>query len=58
MTIDEIKTPEDILSFMNENKEYGWLDINNIEHIKTMKNFRRIYRISSPEPDNSLMQIL
>ena len=47
MTIDEIKTPEDILSFMNENIEYGWLDINNNEHIKTMKNFRRIYRISS-----------
>lgn len=49
MTINEIKTPEDILTFMNENIKYGWLDINNEEHIKTMKDFRRIYRTSSVE---------
>ena len=47
MTIDEIKTPNDILDFMNENIEYGWLDIDNNEHIKTMKHFRKIYRTSS-----------
>ena len=27
MTIDEIKTPQDILDFMNEHIKYGWLDI-------------------------------
>ena len=40
MTINEIETPNDILSFMNENIEYGCLDLYNKEHIKTMKNFR------------------
>ncbi len=47
MKINEIKTPEDILEFMNENIKYGWLDINNEEHIDNMKNFRRLYRTST-----------
>lgn len=47
MTIDEIKTPEDILEFMNEHIRYGWLDINNEEHIDNLKNFRRLYRTAS-----------
>ena len=29
MTVVEIKTPQDILEFMNENIKYGWLGINN-----------------------------
>ena len=39
----EIKIPEDILEFMKENIEYGWIDINGNKHIKTMKYFRRLY---------------
>ena len=35
----EIKIPEDILEFMKENIEYGWIDINGNKHIKTMKDF-------------------
>ena len=49
MTIDNIKTPNDILEFMKENIRYGWLDINGEEHIGNMKNFRRIYKTSSLE---------
>ncbi len=49
MKINEIKTPNDILTFMNDNIEYGWLDIYNNEHIKTMKDFRKIYRTSSTD---------
>lgn len=47
MTIDEIKTPEDILEFMKEHIKYGWLDINNEEHIDNLNNFRRLYRTAS-----------
>lgn len=47
MTINEIKTPEDILEFMKEHIKYGWLDINNEEHINNLKNFRRLYRTAS-----------
>ena len=47
MTIEYIKTPQDILEFMNEKIKYGWLDINNEEHIGNMKNFRRLYRTST-----------
>ena len=49
MKIDDIKTPEDILGFMKENIKYGWLDINNEEHIGNMKNFRELYRTSTLE---------
>ncbi len=44
-----INTPEDILEFMKKNIKYGWLDINNSEHIGNMKDFRRLYRTSSIE---------
>lgn len=47
MKIEEIKNPEDILTFMNESIEYGWLDFNGEKHVKTMKDFRRIYRTIS-----------
>ena len=47
MEIRDIKTPEDILAFMKEHIEYGWLDINNEEHVKTMKGFRKLYRTST-----------
>ena len=44
MKIDDIKTPEDILEFMNDNIKYGWIDINNEKHIGNMKGFRSLYR--------------
>ena len=44
-----MKTPEDILNYMNENIKYGWLDINGEEHLGNMKNFRRLYRTMSLE---------
>ena len=49
MKVEDIKTPNDILDYMNENIKYGWLDINNEEHIGNMKNFRKLYRTSSLE---------
>ncbi|GAA0077659.1 hypothetical protein UT300005_20370 [Clostridium sp. CTA-5] len=49
MDINEIKFPKDIFQYMNDNIEYGWIDINGDKHIKTMKDFRKIYRISSIE---------
>lgn len=47
MGIEEIKTPQDILKYMNENIEYGWKDVDGKIHIKTMKDFRRTYRTMS-----------
>ena len=47
MNISEIKSPEDILEFMNQNIKCGWLDINEEEHIGNMKDFRKLYRTSS-----------
>ena len=44
MNINNIKTPQDILQFMDDNIKYGWLDINNEEHIGNMKGFRTLYR--------------
>ena len=49
MKINEIRTPENILEFMNEHIKYGWIDIYNEEHIGNMKNFRKLYRTSSIE---------
>ena len=39
----EIRTPEDILKFMNENIKYGWVDMNGNKQINTMKEFRKLY---------------
>ena len=49
MEIKDIKTPEDIVTFIHENIKYGWLDIENKEHIHEMKNLRRLYRTSTVE---------
>ncbi len=49
MKLENIKTPQDVLEFMKQNIKYGWLDINNEKHINNMKDFRRLYRISSIE---------
>ena len=49
MTLENIKTPQDILDFMNEHIKYGWLDINGNEHINNLKEFRRLYRTSTME---------
>ena len=49
MTVEQIKTPEDILEYMKQNIKYGWLDINSEEHIGNMKGFRSLYRTSSLE---------
>ena len=49
MNITQIKNPNDVLQFMKDNIKYGWLDINNEEHIGNMKNFRKLYRTSSIE---------
>ena len=49
MKMENIKTPEDILEFMKTNIKYGWLDINNEEHIGNMKGFRSLYRTSTLE---------
>lgn len=47
MNIDAIKTPTDILKYMQDNIDYGWVDIYNEKHVGNMKNFRRIYKTSS-----------
>ena len=47
MTINDIKTPDDILQFMEGNIRYGWLDINDEEHIGNLENVRRLYRTAS-----------
>ena len=44
MKIYDLKTPEELLDFMNDNIRYGWLDNENNEHIDTMKQFRKLYR--------------
>ena len=49
MNIDEIKSFQDVYQFMVDNIEYGWIDIYGEKHIKTMKDFRKIYRTMSIE---------
>ncbi len=44
-----LKTIEDVLTFMKNNIRYGWLDINNKLHIGNMKDFRRLYKTLSIE---------
>lgn len=47
MDLNKIKCSQDVYQFMNDNIEYGWIDINGNKHLNTMKEFRRIYRTMS-----------
>lgn len=49
MEIKDIKTPNDILEYMKGHIKYGWLDLNNEEHISNLENVRRLYRTASIE---------
>ena len=42
--LGQIRTPEDVYDWMDENIQYGWLDTENGQHIGEMKNFRKSYR--------------
>lgn len=43
----EIKTSEELMTFMNINIEYGWVDKIGEKHLNNLKGFRENYRISS-----------
>lgn len=49
MEKNEIKTPEDIFTYMNEHIQYGWMDAEGIVHQNEMKEFRKKYRTMSIE---------
>ena len=49
MKLGQIRTPEDVYDWMDENIQYGWLDTENGQHIGEMKNFRNSYRTMSLE---------
>ena len=49
MTINDIKTPNDILEYLNENIEYGWLGVDGKKRVKSMDGFRQFYRTMSLE---------
>lgn len=47
MNLNDIKGSQDVYKFIDDNIEYGWIDINGNTHLNTMKGFRRIYRTMS-----------
>jgi len=47
MELHEIKTPTDIFKWMDENIQYGWIDIYGNKHVGEMKNFRKLYHTMS-----------
>lgn len=49
MNIDNIETAEDVYEWIDENIQYGWIDIDGNKHIGEMKNFRKLYRTMSTE---------
>ena len=49
MKLEEIRTQEDVLRFMNENIQYGWIDASGKVHRNDMKNFRSAYRVAPLE---------
>ena len=46
LELSKIKTPEDILEFM-DNIGYGYIDMDGVVHHNSLKGFRKIYRTSS-----------
>ncbi len=41
---NDIKTPQELMNYMNLFTVYGWLDIKGIMHIGNLKDFRKNYR--------------
>ncbi len=46
-TFDYIRTPMNLMTFMDVNIEYGWIDKLGGKHVNTLDGFRENYRISS-----------
>src|SRR5574344_1342153 len=46
LKFNNIKSPKQLLDFMNINIKYGWLDKNKITHINSLKGFRENYVIN------------
>lgn len=44
MNFNNLKNPQDVYEFLDNNIEYGWIDVFGNKHLNTMKEFRRIYR--------------
>lgn len=49
---EKVKTPRDLMNFMDKNIEYGWVDINNELHLNNLINLESLYKT------NSINQIL
>lgn len=49
MTFEEIKTPEELMKYMDDNIQYGWIDQFGNKHINELKGLRENYRIISLE---------
>lgn len=49
LRFDNLKTPQQLMDYMNINIEYGWIDKLGKKHINNLKNFRENYRISTIE---------
>ena len=47
MSIEDVKTPLDILTYLEENIEYGWIGTDNKKRVNDMKNFRKYYKTLS-----------
>ena len=47
MELCDIKNTQDVYEFIDENIEYGWIDIKGNKHLNTMKEFRKIYKTLS-----------
>ena len=46
LTFDSVKTPRELMNYMDINIQYGWIDKFGGKHINNLKKFRENYRIS------------
>jgi len=47
--LKKIKTPEQIIDFMDTNITYGWTDVFGKKHLNNLKNFRKLYKTNTLE---------
>ena len=47
MNVERIKTPYDILEFLNENITYGWVGTDDVKRENSLKEFRHYYKTLS-----------
>ncbi len=57
ITFNDVKTPMELMDFMNVNIEYGWIDNQGFKHLNNLKGFRKNYTIKETRSNKDKIKV-